>query len=63
MTKWADPVSNPKQNAQYWRERRNGEVIFAIVIIASFAGAMGYICWQTHVTVERIVGRSPPSSP
>jgi hypothetical protein len=37
MTKWADPVENPKQNEQYWKERKRRELIFCLSIAIGYA--------------------------
>jgi predicted negative regulator of RcsB-dependent stress response len=56
MTEWADPNENPEQNAQYWRERNRNQTLFYLVVLVSFAAAMGYLAWQTHRTVQCITG-------
>jgi hypothetical protein len=59
VTKWADPVDNPEQNARYWRERRAADWIFYVVILGVFAVGMGCVVWQTHRAVQCITGEVP----
>ena len=61
MTKWADPIENPKQNEQYWRERRQFDWLMAILIVFFFGAALGWIVWSTHHTVSCITGEIPRS--
>lgn len=53
---WADPIADPKGNAEYWRNRRERDYLFAVLILVPFTGCLAWIVWQTHLTVQHIVG-------
>jgi hypothetical protein len=56
MTKWADPIENPKQNERYWQEVEIEHWIFGIVIVVSYVTALAWMCWDMHRTVGCITG-------
>lgn len=45
MTKWVDPITNPEQNARYWRERDRNDAILITCILVLFAAGFALIVW------------------
>jgi hypothetical protein len=61
MTEWADPVSNPEQNAKYWEERRQNNWMLCVGIFVVFITVAGYEAYRTHRFASCIVGELPKS--